>query len=58
MVNKLRSTGAAHPSGDDFLKQMDRFKLVGLTTTKAIEKVVIQLTLSLQKLVSVIDGLN
>ena len=58
MVNKLRSKGAAHPSGDDFLQQMERFKLVGLTTTKAIEKVVIQLTLSLQKLIDVVDSLD
>ncbi len=58
MVNKLRSTGAAHPSGDDFLKQMERFKLLGLTMTKAIEKVAVQLTLSLQKLIGVVDSLN
>ncbi len=58
MVQNLRSSAAAHRSGKKYLKQMKRFKLEGLTTKKAIEKVVIQLTQSLQKLVSVVDSLN
>jgi hypothetical protein len=57
MVQRLRSKGAAHPSDDDLLKQMKRFGLEGLTTKKAIEKVVIQLTLSLQKLSDIIGSL-
>jgi len=58
IVQKLRSTGAAHRSGDDFEKQMKRFNLNELTKMKAIETVVIELTQSLRELATIIDSLD
>ncbi len=58
MVQKLRSSGVAHRSGDEFNKQMKRFNLGELTKTKAIETVVIELTQSLRQLATIIDSLH
>ena len=58
MVQALRSAGAAHRSGNKFLKKMKQFKLEGMTTTKAVERVVVQFTQSLRLLIWIIDSGN
>ncbi|MHA1613768.1 MAG: hypothetical protein ACTSW7_04585 [Candidatus Thorarchaeota archaeon] len=58
MIQNLRSTGAAHRSGDNFVKEMKRHKLERLTEIKAIEKVVNQLTNSLLQLSVVVDSVT
>jgi len=56
MVKDLRSSGAAHRSGRKFLKKIKQYKLEGMTITKAIEKVMIQLTQSFRLLIGVLDS--